>query len=285
MAKLGVLVLHGMGNQGADFAEEMIQKLNSRIEQAGFPISDVIYKTVYWAPIFQEKETELLRKLKQGGDMDYSSLREFVIYYLADALAYQKVTTDQQDIDVYEGVGTKIKTAVSELYSDLKRSTDDGTSEFPMLIMAHSLGCQMISNYVWDTHKKNEATNSFERMDNIAGIVTFGCNMPLFTIAYNKLLPITFPGVNVGVCYPHAEPERIADAVKWFNFYDKDDILGYPLKTLSPEYSRAVSEDVQINVGGILSSWNPASHACYWTDKNFVRPVAEMIVKLLRLGN
>ncbi|NIQ25048.1 MAG: hypothetical protein GTN88_00295, partial [Gammaproteobacteria bacterium] len=67
----------------------------------------------------------------------------------------------------------------------------------------------------------------------------------------------------------------------WLNFFDPDDVLGYPLKPLSPEYRRAVSRDITINVGGIAASWNPLSHSKYWTDNDFTKPVAKFIDKLL----
>lgn len=36
---------------------------------------------------------------------------------------------------------------------------------------------------------------------------------------------------------------------KWFNFYDPDDVLGYPLKTINADYKKAVAKDIPINVG------------------------------------
>ncbi len=61
----------------------------------------------------------------------------------------------------------------------------------------------------------------------------------------------------------------------------RDDILGYPLKPINPAYRRVVSRDITINVGGILSSWNPASHTKYWTDNDFTVPAAEFVGRLL----
>ena len=61
------------------------------------------------------------------------------------------------------------------------------------------------------------------------------------------------------------------------NFFDADDVLGYPLKPLSPSYGNAVSEDIEINVGGLFTSWNPISHTEYWTDNDFTEPVARLI--------
>jgi hypothetical protein len=36
---------------------------------------------------------------------------------------------------------------------------------------------------------------------------------------------------------------------KWYNFYDPDDVLGYPLKTINADYKKAVTKDIPTNVG------------------------------------
>ena len=70
-------------------------------------------------------------------------------------------------------------------------------------------------------------------------------------------------------------------AARWLNFFDADDVLGYPLRPLSASYHDAVSADLQIDVGSILKSWNPLSHEEYWTDNDFIAPVAGMIREIL----
>ena len=67
------------------------------------------------------------------------------------------------------------------------------------------------------------------------------------------------------------------------NYYDKDDILGYPLRPLSQSFKNTVTQDIQINVGGLLSSWNPKSHSEYWTDNDFTKPVAKYLAGLLKI--
>ena len=61
------------------------------------------------------------------------------------------------------------------------------------------------------------------------------------------------------------------------NFFDADDVLGSPLKPLSPSYDQAVSADLEINVGNLLMAWNPIAHTAYWTDHDFAKPVAPLL--------
>jgi hypothetical protein len=108
--------------------------------------------------------------------------------------------------------------------------------------------------------------------------------MPLFTVVYNKIDPIQFPGASVSSAFPPGTSvEELQKVAKWLNFYDPDDILGYPLKGLSASYDKTVTEDISVNVGGITAMWNPASHSEYWTDNSFTIPVTDMLSDILDL--
>lgn len=51
--------------------------------------------------------------------------------------------------------------------------------------------------------------------------------------------------------------------------YDADDVLGYPLNILESYAKAGFCEVKLINAGGLLTSWNPLSHAKYWSDDDF----------------
>jgi hypothetical protein len=105
---------------------------------------------------------------------------------------------------------------------------------------------------------------------------------PDYTGADDWLRP--FPTPNLQAFFPPGTPpEKIAEVTQWLNFYDPDDILGYPMKSLDPKYAKTVTRDIAVNVGNLLRSWNPASHTEYWTDNNITRPVAELLHGILRL--
>jgi hypothetical protein len=143
-----------------------------------------------------------------------------------------------------------------------------------MVAMAHSLGAHMMSNYIWDAQKSgHHGMAPFEAMDFLAGLVTFGCNIPLFTFAYSKVVPIEFPPVGL--------PDHLKAKAKWLNFYDPDDVLGYPLRPINTAYRQVVTADIPINVGGVTASWNPMSHTAYWVDNDFTGPVSEFLASFL----
>jgi hypothetical protein len=87
-------------------------------------------------------------------------------------------------------------------------------------------------------------------------------------------VPVQVPATQLTRHYPKLKGQ-------WTNLYDKDDVLSYPLQPLNNEYDRVV-KDVEVNVGGLLSSWNPASHLEYWTDKHVLERVGTALAETWR---
>ncbi len=208
-----------------------------------------------------------LRDAKRSGNLDFLSLRKFVLTALGDASAYQKVNGTQNT--TYEQIHERVRNEIERLYT-----IDLGAAAKPLIILAHSLGGHIMSNYIWDMQQSaNTGVSDFESMGHLAGFVTFGCNIPLFTFAYRNVVPIAFPGSKVS--------DEVKRKAKWFNYYDPDDVLGYPLKPINAAYRGVVNKDIPINVGGVFSSWNPMSHTKYWTDNDFTKPVSKFIANFL----
>jgi hypothetical protein len=268
--KLAVTVTHGMGAQTNDFADAMIDEVKGRLAKLKVKPADVLWQSVFWADVLQPRQDKLWHDLSRDHDLDYVKIRRFVLSALADAVAYQRVPGPQQD--VYEEVHACVRKHLQELRAKA------GGQDLPVIVMAHSLGCAVMTDYIWDRQKETQAGNPSgtptEQLDLLAGVITFGCNLPVFSLAYDPVMAIAFP--------PPTLPAALKPVAKWFNYFDPDDVLGYPLKPLSPSYTAAVTEDRAINAGGIFSSWNPLAHSGYWTDNDFTGPVAAQIAAVLK---
>jgi hypothetical protein len=262
--KIGILVIHGIGVQKKNFADEFIDEMNGRLRDLGVAPGTVAWEPAFWADLLTPKEEELWNKLSAADELDWVTVRKFIINVLADALAYQR--DPEEDQDMYRRIHTRVREHLGNLRTSL------GDQDKPLVVIAHSLGSVIISNYTWDEQRQSKyrlGTNRFECMETLASLVTFGSNIPLFTLALPDPKPIDFP--------PPQLPANLKAAARWLNFFDPDDVLGYPLKPLSPLYGQAVSADLEINAGGLFTSWNPVSHVEYWTDNDFTKPVAALI--------
>jgi hypothetical protein len=287
--KLGVLAIHGMGDQRANFADGMIRELARRIADLGSDPADICWEPVFWADVLETRQTALLRELSAASALRYRDLRHFIVHSLGDAVAYQLVPRARQQVNVYRQIHRRVAECVKRLRRRTREGKPPSAPDVPLVILAHSLGCHIMSNYVWDVQraarkKRGTPRTPLERMESLAAIVTFGCNIALFTLAYNDVEPIAFPPRTLGRHFPKGTaPKEIRRAARWVNYYDPDDVLAYPLKPLSGAYDRTVSADVAINVGSPLASWNPMSHLRYWTDDDFTQPVSDVIHGVLRL--
>ncbi len=270
-AKLGVLVIHGVGSQKKSFARPMIEEFERRISSH----REIRWQPIWWAPILSKREKTLCDDLLLGIDENIidRKLREFVVNFLGDATAYQPVR--HKSNTTYDKIHVRVHHSIVELKKKL------GNEDKPVIVIAHSLGSVIISNYIWDRQKKQHldpyGATPFERLETLAGIITFGSPIPIFTLAYKKkdVKSIKFP--------PDALPSNLKSNAKWLNFFDVDDVLGWPLKHLSKSYKFRVSKDNKINVGGIFTSWNPLCHFKYWTDDDFTKPVAQYISDILKV--
>jgi hypothetical protein len=277
--KIGILIIHGMGSQKRDFADRTILKIDERLQQEHHKNpKHVAWETVYWADVLEKRQNAFLQRAGYKNDLDWDRLRKFAVKALGDAVAYQQVQ-GQKNV-TYKKVHSRVEAQMMKLYSKLSSPAK------PLIIIAHSLGTVIMSNYIWDIQKRNQTKgghkksgssavgkDDFKKMHSLVGIITFGCNLPLFSFAYHPIDAIQFP--------PKALDGLYATKAKWLNFYDRDDVLAYPLKPVSASYNKSVTEDIEIKVSGVLKGWNPAAHSKYWTAESFINGVAGFIAEFL----
>ncbi len=280
--KIGIAVIHGAGIQKEDFAEILITRLKDElIEEANkdkydLCIDDFAFIPIYWATIFNDREKELWESLNNGGQLDFSTLRKFIIEFLGDAIAYQPTSDQFQN---YE--------RVHEVYFHaLKRLNEQVGDQAPLVVIGHSLGTVITSNFFYDLQKDKEQlpyvrkwlrdATPLMKGETLSAFISLGSPLALWSLRYfdfNK--PIQVPSKQFRISYPNAHGG-------WWNIFDKDDVLGYPLKSLNKAYEQAVVEDLEFNTGNLLTSWTPLSHFQYVKDGNTVRFIVDRLLELHR---
>ncbi len=210
----------------------------------------------------------LLRIVPGMGNLHYPTLRWAMTYFFGDAVAYQ--VTDQGTKNasrrVYDGIHGRIDMA---LHSLAKRAGP----EAPLCIISHSLGTVIASDHVWDAQHPHPQrplrpkATPLEGCETLAFMYTLGSPIALWTLRFeNSGEPIAFPGSGVGARYPGLRSA-------WINFYDRDDIVGYPIRGLSAKYQQAVTEDRAVTVGPRFVRNTPVVHPWYWNDSSVMGPI------------
>lgn len=274
--KLAVAFLHGAGTPDEDFADEMIGKIKQGFtKKLGLDNADqeIVFEAVFWSAVFEEEEKKLLKRLQKNNDLDYLHMRRFVVEFLADAVAYQPTKRGSQNYD-------HVNAFLAESIHDLKEKAGHNA---PLCIVSHSLGSVVASNYFYDLQFKHgnigprtnriKSNTPIEQAETLTLFYTMGSPLALWSMRYPDFgLPIHVPSPGLAKIYPHIQGE-------WINFYDKDDVLAFPLKGLNEHYQMAVTRDVMVRAGGWLTGWTPLSHSNYNTDEEVINPIVAGLVR------
>ncbi|WP_409298939.1 chemotaxis protein [Peribacillus sp. SCS-26] len=276
MKQVAVAIIHGMGSQLEDYGEDLSAELLELFAEKArvynvIPDDMLAIQPVFWAAVFQKGEDELFTKLVKEQDLNYQSLRRFMIHYLADAIAYQPVETAKHN---YYRVHRQAASSLGKL-------AEKTGGETPLCVISHSLGSVIASNFFYDLQVNQddleisvEELTPLERGDTLSLFYTMGTTLPLWSLRYDSFdRPISIPS-------PSAAQYNGGFSGEWINFYDRDDVLAYPLKPVSPQYFAAVREDREVNAGNILTSWNPFAHSAYLKDKDVLEPIADGLFRL-----
>jgi hypothetical protein len=282
--KIAVAVIHGIGKQQANFCDGLVEKLSRHfIEKLPAdtpdPLAQIVIEPIHWAPVLQNEEDELWRRLNKNSDLDFIKLRQFMVEFGADALAYQPLPRERAVYDAIHGV----------LARGFRRLAERAGGEAPLCVIAHSLGSVIASNYLYDllkgfaflpdTVETFSQQTPLENAETLAFFYTMGSPIALWSLRYTNFgVPISVPSPKLGEYYPQINTE-------WVNFYDPDDVIGFPLRNLNSDYRKMVKKDVAVNVGSFLISWSPLSHLEYWLDDDVLEPIATSLAKAWRKIN
>ncbi|MBY0205231.1 chemotaxis protein [Paenibacillus polysaccharolyticus] len=275
MTRVAVMVIHGLGMQKEDYADKLIACLSKEMERVmvlpGAAKQMLDIEPVFWADVFEEREEALFQQLVRSPGLHYQALRRFVIHYLADAVAYQPVENQGHH---YDAVHRTLNQAMHVL-------AQRNGPEAPLCVVAHSLGAVIASNFFYDLQYPSsnripeivDVNSALERGDTLTNFYSFGTTLPLWSLRYDNFSrPIRVPAPQATHYFPHLEGE-------WVNFYESNDILGYPLRPIDPAYAAAVKEDIEVRVGGPATSWNPLSHGGYFTSEHMNRRIAQGLAR------
>jgi len=282
-SRVAVAIVHGVGVQGSDFAEPMIEELTGRFaSEVGVSRADALgalaIEAVHWAPVLQDAQTKLWRNMSAHGDLDWVDLRRFMVDFAGDAIAYQPTPRRREVYDAVHAV----------LASSLRALARSAGPDAPLCVIAHSLGTIIASNYLYDLSQSRrpgmvskavravKKSTPLENGETLALLYTLGSPLAIWSLRYEDF------GVPISVPSPALAAHHAGLVGEWVNFYDSDDVFGYPLRGLNEAYARAVSRDVPVNVGSPITSWNPLSHGGYWTDTDVTKPIAKALARVWR---
>ena len=272
--QLAVITIHGMGDTQPNYADDLHRALAERVGNSRWS-KQIFFKPIYYQDTLQANQTAIFERSRPY--IDYMALRKFVLFGFSDAASLEAGKSNPNS--KYSQTQALIMHAFRDAFAAA------GDQKIPVVLIAHSLGCQVMSNYLWDATRtrphagiwlkqpddvsKGSDEDAMLRGKTIRRFFTTGCNIPVFVSGHDQIKPI-----------PKLNPK-----FEWHNYYDEDDVLGWPLQPLSADYQQRVV-DHPINAGGrwfeyLYKSWSPLSHNGYWDDSEFLNPLSTTIGALI----
>lgn len=284
---IAVIIVHGITTQSVGysriFQQNVIRRLPARLRP------EVQFFEVFWANRIRTQQSHYVQRAEEMANLKFGLFRTIALRGLGDAAAYQKGGASLRD--------TAYVQIQEELHHAVRTLDDPDRPLRPLVFVGHSLGCHIISSFIWDSDRlgrlpperaaepglkgfryvweelASENATPFRRLETLAGIVTLGNNMPLFafSLAPDKIVPITKAGLLPGRAL---SPERV-HASRWINVYDGGDPLGYPLRALSLDYEDDRIVDLRLSNLGAVSP--VGKHTRYWSSHRVAAQTAGLI--------
>jgi hypothetical protein len=260
------MIIHGMGDQQPDFARQFIETIG---EQLGNDKDSIVIEPCWWADELQPKQDQLWRLIQEDSRMTWLKERYYMISHFSDPVQYLSAYLKYGQDTAYVKIHERIRESLEKIENQL---TDK--EQPPLMIIAHSLGCAIASNYIWDEqHKAGIGKTIFQKTETITSFITYGCNIPLFVPPVNALTCIQIPW------------NSKKEMSRWLNIFAPADILGFPMRNIWKDLQGTKIEDIAINPGAWPLSRTPWAHTLYEKDKEFQKIIVKEIRQYLKKDN
>ena len=142
MAKdISIITVHGMGDTNPHYYKGLESKLRKYVGKSLWD-ERVHLEDVFYQDLLQSNQEDYWNEIDDLYSLKWDFLRKFMLYSFSDAATIEHSL--RNDMELYLAVHQKIATAFDNSL-DLLEDPDK-----PVILVAHSLGCEQISNYIWD---------------------------------------------------------------------------------------------------------------------------------------
>jgi hypothetical protein len=281
MKRLAILIIHGIGVTKKNFQKPMVDALHKLLTED--ERKHLVIEPCLWDPVTAGTQEYIYHKLVPKFRVCYKDLHHFTIDALGDPVSYlSSFEKEKNEPSFYQG----IHDCVFESLRNLEKRLGEDAKDTPLMILAHSLGSVIITNYRWDCEAGHyqpktsiEPRTPMEKMENLTSFITYGSNIPLFiSVDPTKgedVVSIQFP--------PNESVEKNKARANWDNIFSPSDILGWQLSNIwtKDHGPKKPINDIMMSVGPVWKFWRrytPLTHLDYMTD----RRVLKLIVKRIR---
>ncbi|GAI09164.1 unnamed protein product, partial [marine sediment metagenome] len=161
-------------------------KIYKRLENEGFPTDQIHHEMVDWyGPLQVQQESALERMYAAKIKLRSRATRRLIVTNIGDLITYGGKPNTQST--GYEDTHKLVHKSMLALKNELAENA-------PLIILAASMGTEIISNYIWDRQHVESpdpfGSSPFERFETLTGLFTLGNNFPIFAaLLPDRVLP------------------------------------------------------------------------------------------------
>src|SRR5689334_1466486 len=140
MPNTALLTVHGMGETPREYAVKLFEAVAARL---GPLAGQVDFRSIYYQDILKPNQETVWARVSETTHLRYADLRRFLLFGFGDAAGLE----NRKEIDgsVYE----LAQAAIARQLLEVARRDRSASVVF----LAQSLGCQVLSSYVYDAQK------------------------------------------------------------------------------------------------------------------------------------
>lgn len=218
--KYGIITIHGIGQGDPSCGPKRLIQLTQRL----IPEVELHHApALWWGPV-QSMQDDLYRLVQK--DLPYPRLRRWFTGSVGDAIAYSD--------------GSPTYNHIHETIHRCKKRIEEEVGCSPQMILGHSLGSVIASDYIWDNQPE------------IKSLVTLGSPIAAWASRFENF----------------GEPVQVPN---WLNIYHRMDILSSPLSTIGGKYKYI--QDAAARIFRVT----PFVHTEYWGSNHVAKLLAEAI--------
>lgn len=232
---IGILCIHGIGYKAR---QKFSSKLIERISLLGKGVYNVKHRELLWGNALDRFQDECLESFTCS---PYKSLKLLLGRTIADAIAYQPI---------------KSKTSLyTTVHNGLAVVLQDFVDCDVIVLVGHSLGSIILSNFLWDIQKSGEYPEVSDLLKNKQIIVGFlGSPYSYYSFRTGKSF------------YPIESPNS---QLELLNFYNPKDIVSAPISDLSFHDQFYIKDYIVRNLPWRNMFIN--AHLNYWNNANIAK--------------
>ena len=178
-------------------------------------------------------------------------IRYFLTFYVGDVVVYSS-PDGENSIRSY-------------VFDRMDKIIQGDASTFS--IVAHSLGSVIAYDYLYNVFGKDSSKCRQVRPDGkhqLHSFFTMGSPIGLFLLRKRELF-----GRNFALLKPNPIGLKTGTG-SWCNFYDRQDVIAFPLKGFFPE----IVKDIRVQTGDLIIN----SHENYWTEKGVAAKIVDRLL-------